>query len=152
MSTVDAKLAEELRLLLDAAADRAQPWLHRLAAADGGHDSRTCGWCPLCNAMALVSGDRSELAARAAEHAAGLIAVLRAAFAEPEAAPASASEPASGSAPEPASGFGSEPASGFASEPASGFGSESGEEPPAARPRVQHIPVVRSPGTKRTPC
>ncbi|MFD1152163.1 hypothetical protein ACFQ3T_33925, partial [Saccharothrix hoggarensis] len=72
----ESKLAEELRLLLDAAAERAQPWLHRMAA-EGGHDSRTCGWCPLCNAVALVRGDRSELAAKAAEHIAGLIAVLR---------------------------------------------------------------------------
>jgi hypothetical protein len=82
---VDAKLAEELRLLLDAAAERAQPWLHRVAAAEGEHDTRTCGWCPLCNAVALARGDRSELAAKAAEHVAGLIAVLRAALAEPAA-------------------------------------------------------------------
>ncbi|MFJ6674186.1 hypothetical protein ACIQMJ_24015 [Actinosynnema sp. NPDC091369] len=83
---MDAKLAEELRLLLDAAAERAQPWLHRMAAAEGEHDTRTCGWCPLCNAVALARGDRSELAAKAAEHVAGLIAVLRAALAEPAAA------------------------------------------------------------------
>ncbi|MEV8440373.1 hypothetical protein AB0425_23585 [Actinosynnema sp. NPDC051121] len=79
---MDSKLAEELRLLLDAAAERAQPWLHRMAA-EGEHDTRTCGWCPLCNAVALARGDRSELAAKAAEHVAGLIAVLRAALAEP---------------------------------------------------------------------
>ncbi|GAA1348078.1 hypothetical protein [Saccharothrix algeriensis] len=92
---MDAKLAEELRLLLDAAAERAQPWLHRLAAAaDGGHDTGSCGWCPLCNAVALARGDRSELAARAAEHVTGLIAVLRSALAEPPA-------PAPGPAPEP---------------------------------------------------
>jgi hypothetical protein len=104
---VDSKLAEELRLLLDAAAERAQPWLHRMAA-EGEHDTRTCGWCPLCNAVALARGDRSELAAKAAEHVAGLIAVLRAALAEPAPAPAA------------------------------------GEDPPRpAKPRVQHIPVVR---------
>ena len=85
MRPVDSKLAEELRLLLDAAAERAQPWLHRMAAAEGEHDTRTCGWCPLCNAVALARGDRSELAAKAAEHLAGLIAVLRAALAEPAA-------------------------------------------------------------------
>ncbi|MFI9006324.1 hypothetical protein ACIGNX_03690 [Actinosynnema sp. NPDC053489] len=79
---MDAKLAEELRLLLDVAAERAQPWLHRVAA-EGEHDTRTCGWCPLCNAVALARGDRSELAAKAAEHLTGLIAVLRAALAEP---------------------------------------------------------------------
>ncbi|RKT53301.1 hypothetical protein [Saccharothrix australiensis] len=112
---MDAKLAEELRLLLDAAADRAQPWLHRLAA-DGGHDARTCGWCPLCNAVALVRGDRSELAARAAEHVSGLIALLREALAEPVDRPGGA------------------------------------DEQPPAEPRVQRIPVVRSAGTRRTPC
>ncbi|MER5266732.1 hypothetical protein ABTZ99_32035 [Actinosynnema sp. NPDC002837] len=89
---MDSKLAEELRLLLDAAAERAQPWLHRVAAAEGEHDTRTCGWCPLCNAVALARGDRSELAAKAAEHVAGLIAVLRAALAEPS-PPVSEDEP-----------------------------------------------------------
>lgn len=89
----DSKLAEELRLLLDAAAERAQPWLHRMAAEDGEHDTGTCGWCPLCNAVALARGDRSELAAKAAEHVAGLIAVLRAALAEPTPPPTSGEEP-----------------------------------------------------------
>ena len=42
MRNVDPKLAEELRLLLDAAAERAQPWLHRVAE-EGGHDPKTCG-------------------------------------------------------------------------------------------------------------
>ncbi|MFD7657032.1 hypothetical protein ACFV4N_23920 [Actinosynnema sp. NPDC059797] len=112
----DPTLVEELRLLLDAAAERAQPWLHRVAE-QGGHDSGTCGWCPLCNAAALVRGDRSELAAKAAEHVAGLIAVLRAALTEP-AAPAPAGERSERS------------------------GEPEGAEGPA-KPRVQHIPVVR---------
>ena len=112
MRHVDSKLAEELRLLLDAAAERAQPWLHRVAA-EGEHDTRTCGWCPLCNAVAMARGDRSELAAKAAEHVAGLIAVLRAALAEPAASESTASEPAE-------------------EEPAR-----------PEKPRVQHIPVVR---------
>ncbi len=93
MRHVDSKLAEELRLLLDAAAERAQPWLHRMAA-EGEHDTRSCGWCPLCNAVALARGDRSELAAKAAEHVAGLIAVLRAALAEPVPTPADSGEEA----------------------------------------------------------
>lgn len=97
MRPVDSKLAEELRLLLDAAAERAQPWLHRVAA-EGEHDGRTCGWCPLCNAVALARGDRSELAAKAAEHVAGLIAVLRAALAEP----APPADPGSADPAEPA--------------------------------------------------
>ncbi|NKE61715.1 hypothetical protein FXN61_35135 [Lentzea sp. PSKA42] len=107
------KLAEELRLLIDTAAERMQPWLERVAeAGDGSHTPETCGWCPLCNGVALLRGDRSELAAKAAEHAAGLIAVLRAALREP------------GTPPTP-------PSSGGVEEPAD------------AGQRVQHIKVVR---------
>ncbi|MGW4114533.1 hypothetical protein ACWEFJ_26970 [Actinosynnema sp. NPDC004786] len=127
---MDPKLAEELRLLLDAAAERAQPWLHRVAAAEGDHDTRACGWCPLCNAVALARGDRSELAAKAAEHVAGLIAVLRAALAEP--------------APGPSAGAGTAGAgtagAGTSDPGTSGVDGEPGRP---AKPRVQHIPVVR---------
>jgi hypothetical protein len=84
-AVADPKLAEELRLLIDAAAERAQPWLQKLATAGEGaeHNPQTCGWCPLCNGAALLRGDRSELAAKAAEHVSGLLAVLRAALADP---------------------------------------------------------------------
>ena len=100
-----ARLAEEARLLLDALAERAQPWLNRLAtgepAADGTpHTPATCGWCPVCAGMALVRGERPELAVRAAEHAAGLLSVLRAALADPSAETASASSDASEDEPE----------------------------------------------------
>ena len=41
------KLAEELRLLIDTAAERMQPWLQRVSeAGDGAHTPETCGWCP----------------------------------------------------------------------------------------------------------
>ncbi len=84
-----ARLAEELRLLLDALAERAEPMLNRLATVDeqGEHNPATCGWCPLCAGLAVLRGDRPELAVRAAEHAAGLLAVLRSALAEPATAP-----------------------------------------------------------------
>lgn len=90
-----ARLAEELRLLLDALAERAQPMLNRLATpADGEHTPATCGWCPLCAGIAVVRGERPELAVRAAEHAAGLLAVLRMALQEPHSTPApSTTEP-----------------------------------------------------------
>jgi hypothetical protein len=94
-----ARLAEELRLLLDALAERAQPLLNRLAAADGGegdgaeHTPATCGWCPVCAGIAVLRGERPELAVRAAEHAAGLLSVLRSALAER--APSSAASPPS---------------------------------------------------------
>lgn len=87
-----ARLAEELRLLLDALAERAQPWLNRLATEpteptepDGAHTPATCGWCPVCAGMAVLRGERPELAVCAAEHAAGLVAVLRSALAPTEA-------------------------------------------------------------------
>ncbi|KOV79063.1 hypothetical protein [Nocardia sp. NRRL S-836] len=110
------KLAEELRLLIDAAAERMQPWLQRVAeAGDGAHTPQTCGWCPVCNGVALLRGDRSELAAKAAEHAAGLVAVLRAALREPGAPPA----------------------------PPEASDSSEAAEPADAGQRVQHIKVVR---------
>ena len=110
------KLAEELRLLIDTAAERMEPWLQRVAeAGNGSHTPETCGWCPLCNGVALLRGDRSELAAKAAEHAAGLVAVLRAALREPGTPP---------SPPSPSDG-----------------GAE--EETVEAGQRVQHIKVVR---------
>jgi len=83
-----ARLAEELRLLLDALAERAQPWLNRLATEpDADHTPATCGWCPVCAGMAVLRGERPELAVRAAEHAAGLVAVLRSALAQTDAPP-----------------------------------------------------------------
>ncbi|MGH3628378.1 MAG: hypothetical protein ACRDRL_13190 [Sciscionella sp.] len=76
-------LAEELRALLDVLIDRSEPLLDRMAgnpAADG--IPPTCDWCPLCAALAVLRGDRSELAVRGGEHAAGLLAQLRMAIAE----------------------------------------------------------------------
>jgi hypothetical protein len=91
-----ARLAEELRLLLDALAERAEPMLNRLAAPreQGEHTPATCGWCPLCAAMALVRGERPELAVKAAEHASGLLSVLRMALATPPAEEPEPEEPA----------------------------------------------------------
>jgi hypothetical protein len=90
-----ARLAEELRLLLDALAERAQPLLNRLADVDpeAEHTPATCGWCPVCAGIAVLRGERPELAVRAAEHVAGLLAVLRGALAS--------TDPGSGSSPAP---------------------------------------------------
>jgi hypothetical protein len=111
-----ARLAEELRLLLGVLAERAEPWLNRLATAPDGlseHTPATCGWCPLCAGLAVIRGERPELAVRAAEHASGLLAVLRASLADrdttgpsakPEAAPET--EPTPGPEPEPEPGSG----------------------------------------------
>lgn len=74
------RIAEELRLLIDALAEKAEPWLARIAAEGAEHDPTTCDWCPVCAVAAVIRGERSEMAAKAAEHAAGLLAVLRAAL------------------------------------------------------------------------
>jgi hypothetical protein len=73
-----SRLVEELRLLADAVADRAGPWLDRVAA-DG---EPTCTWCPLCAAVAVVRGEPNELATRGLDAAADLVALLRAVLAD----------------------------------------------------------------------
>ncbi|HEV2782947.1 MAG TPA: hypothetical protein VGX25_26460 [Actinophytocola sp.] len=81
-----SRLVEELRLLLDAVAERAGPWLDRVAA--GAHDEHAdlagAGtWCPVCAVLALIKGESSsELAARSLERAADLVALLRAVLAD----------------------------------------------------------------------
>jgi hypothetical protein len=87
------RIAEELRLLIDALAEKAEPWLQRFAADGTDHEPMTCDWCPVCAVAAVLRGERSELAARAAEHAAGLLTVLRMAVQQERSAPAHADEP-----------------------------------------------------------
>ncbi|MEU6644812.1 hypothetical protein ABZ863_19950 [Saccharomonospora sp. NPDC046836] len=85
-----AKLAEEIRLLVDLVIDRAAPWLETVLAAGHGDGEGPehaeaqggCGWCPLCAVVAVVRGERPELAARVLEQAAQLIALLRAVLAD----------------------------------------------------------------------
>lgn len=88
--------AEELRLLAQLLVERSEPLVARLRegtrpfAKDGpfAQDGpEPCTWCPLCAVVGLVRGDRPELAARLAEHATGLLAVLRDAAAQPDPAP-----------------------------------------------------------------
>jgi hypothetical protein len=76
-----SRLVEELRLLLDAAAERAGPWLDRLAAGHEEHAGPP-GSCPVCAMLALVHGEPSELATRGLERAADLVALLRAVLAD----------------------------------------------------------------------
>ncbi len=56
------RLLEELRLLLDALAGKADEYL-RGCAREGQPDEpgAGCGWCPLCAAMGLTRGQRPEL-------------------------------------------------------------------------------------------
>ena len=88
-------IGEDLRVLAMAALDRIDPVLDRLrSGAAGGEGASvapdTCASCPICAVIAALRGERPELAVRLAEHAAGLVAVLRTALEEGAPAPAAA--------------------------------------------------------------
>ncbi len=88
-----SRVSEEFRRLAEALADRAGSAGQR----EGQAASATCTWCPLCAVVGLLRGERPELAARLAEHGAGLLAVLREVVAPPQGAdvPADRSAPPS---------------------------------------------------------
>ena len=89
-------LAEELRAHAAGVLNLLEPWLKQIREApppEGGTPV-TCASCPLCALMALLRGERSEMAVRVAEQAAGLVAVLRAALAEGNGPGPSTGEPA----------------------------------------------------------
>jgi hypothetical protein len=73
-----SRLVEELRLLTEAVADRAGPWLDQVAAAEPG----SCSWCPLCAAVAVVRGEPNALAGRGLDAVADVVALLRAVLAD----------------------------------------------------------------------
>lgn len=100
-------LPDEFRTMALAALDRLAPTLERMrveqaaagepGVAAAGQDNaadRPCAVCPICAVIAAWRGERSELAARVVDHAAGLLAVLRAALDEGVGAPAAADESA----------------------------------------------------------
>lgn len=122
----DPALARELRALLESMAERAEPLLRKASDyTEGPVDGElpaTCHWCPLCAAIAVLRGQRPELAVRAAEQAVVLLELLRAALTDPE--------------PEPDSTWtdsGMLPAEELAEQPVA----------PERAPRVQHIEVRR---------
>ncbi|WP_216216365.1 hypothetical protein [Amycolatopsis aidingensis] len=95
--TAAARLAEEIRLLVELVVERAAPWLDGLVAAghgaeDGAHrqsaaeeepaGTSACGWCPLCAVVAVARGERPEFAARLLDQATQLVALLRAVLAD----------------------------------------------------------------------
>lgn len=82
------QLVEELRLLLDALAGKAEEYLRGCAPRTEAEE-RGCGWCPLCAAVALVRGHRPELN----DQLLGIVQLLRQAMAEPEAQQAEEPEP-----------------------------------------------------------
>ena len=77
-----AGMGEELRVLALTALDRIDPVLDRLRSDPPDDAPETCASCPVCAVIAALRGERPELAVRLAEHASGLVAVLRAALEE----------------------------------------------------------------------
>ncbi|EHK86691.1 hypothetical protein [Saccharomonospora azurea] len=93
-----ARLADEIRLLVDLVVERARPWLdsvvgaghgtthteaHTEAASEDGHTG--CGGrdrCPLCFVTALCRGERGDVAARVLEQVTQLLALVRAVLAD----------------------------------------------------------------------
>lgn len=85
-------IGEDLRVLALTALDRIDPVLDRLRGDDADGEPvtegpETCASCPICAVIAALRGERPELAVRLAEHAAGLVAVLRTALEEGAPAP-----------------------------------------------------------------
>jgi hypothetical protein len=80
-----ANLADDLRDYAGGALDLLEPLVERIReqVPDGaGPEPASCAVCPVCALITVLRGGRSELAVRLAEHAAGLLAVLRAALEE----------------------------------------------------------------------
>ncbi|MGP4017238.1 hypothetical protein [Saccharopolyspora sp. 5N708] len=55
------QLLDELRLLLDALAGKAEEYLRGCGATAEADSGTGCGWCPLCAVVALLRGQRPEL-------------------------------------------------------------------------------------------
>jgi hypothetical protein len=83
-----AGIGDDFRVLALAALDRVEPVLDRLRREPPDDAPETCASCPVCAVIAALRGERPELAVRLAEHAAGLVAVLRAALEDDSPAPA----------------------------------------------------------------
>ncbi|GAA4546078.1 hypothetical protein [Pseudonocardia xishanensis] len=68
-------LTGELKALAVAALDRLGPLLE--AARSGEPAPSSCVSCPVCALLAVLRGERPELAVTLADHAAGVVAALR---------------------------------------------------------------------------
>jgi hypothetical protein len=146
-----APLAEELRACLSGALDLFDALVERIReqiAAEAPPGQVVCTACPVCALIAVLRGERSELAARLADHASGLVAVLRTALYEGAGIPGGGSTPAPPPAPRPHS---------ESAPPSPRFGGTRVGDRRTER-AVQHIPIStdrrpeRSPGPTREPC
>lgn len=75
-----AGLGTELRAVAVLLLDRIGPVLDRARADGAAPSTTTCAVCPVCAVVALLRGERPELAVRLAEHAAGFLDVLQSAM------------------------------------------------------------------------
>ena len=83
-------LADELREYAGGALDLLEPLVDRIREQvpdESAPEPVVCASCPVCALITVLRGGRSELAVRLAEHAAGLLSVLRAALEEGIGAP-----------------------------------------------------------------
>lgn len=127
-------LAEEAARLVGAAQD----WLHRVVGdpdtARIATGAPECCWCPLCQLIAMLRGERPDLVERLADAQTALAGTLRALAdaMKPTGTPGGGPADSEAASREPAAGrqTGDEPATG--GEPAAG-------RRPAARGRVQRI-------------
>jgi hypothetical protein len=55
-----------------------QDWARRSLPDDAAHSSGACQWCPLCQFVAMLRGDRPEVTARVAEAGTAVITAMRA--------------------------------------------------------------------------
>jgi hypothetical protein len=94
---VTAPLPEEAARLVAAVQD----WAARTLPAD---DGCTCTWCPVCQGLAVLRGDRPDVTERltdAMATAATALATIAAALARPAPAPPADPDPGPAPAPEP---------------------------------------------------
>ncbi|SDC48759.1 hypothetical protein [Actinokineospora iranica] len=80
------RLAEELVLLLAAVAERAGPWLDRVAGSTHAEHEQAepgaCQSCATCAFIALLRGESNDLAAKSIDRLADIVALLRAVLAD----------------------------------------------------------------------
>ncbi|MFR9802930.1 hypothetical protein ACL02T_11575 [Pseudonocardia sp. RS010] len=136
-------LTRELRALALAVLDRVGPLVDAARTGERGvrPTASSCASCPVCALLALLRGERPELAARLAEHASGLLTVLRALTEELPDPPAEGTAGGAGRRPGEASGQGATPEG---PDDLRGGGDERRRARPEPARRVQHIRVVRA--------
>lgn len=127
----------ELRKLAQAILDRLDPSV-RAAAARAAEALRGPGrcqqvWCPVCALAALATGEEHPLLTVVAEHSVALLAVVRAAVADPRQAREEAREEARAEAREESAAAGT---------PAADGGSPDGGNRTNGNGHYQRIPIV----------